>query len=81
MFTASKRKFVENDDDDDDDDNDLVFYIPSTLSKHWNGDDEKLCAMKRRTVMRWIPSPVGLEPGTSLIQSWEWEPLSHPNDS
>ena len=35
---------------DNDDDDDLVFYIPFSISlvilRRWKGDDERLCAMK-----------------------------------
>ena len=60
-----------DDDDDNDaaDDDDLVFYAPfnivSLISRRRKNSNERVCAMKCRTVMSWIPPPAGLEPETT----------------
>ena len=46
----------------------LWFNIPfnsiSLISGRWKGEQEKLCAMKRRLGLEIILPPAGLEPGT-----------------
>ena len=47
-------------------DNDFVVYVPFNIilviSRRWADDNERLCTMKRRTVMSGIPPPAGFEP-------------------
>ena len=49
--------------------NDLVFYIPfniiEVISRQWKSDNERLQAMKHRTVMSLILPPAKVELGTS----------------
>ena len=56
----------------DDENNGLVFYvffnIIQLISRRCKGDNERLCAMKRRTVMNWIPPLTGFEPGTAWFE-------------
>ena len=57
------------DHDGDDDNGDGVFYVPfniiSFIPRQWKGDNERLCAFKRRSCVIGVLPPEGFQPGNS----------------